>query len=457
MEPENNNEKERQKTTVSIPESGKRKYLSGVLKIEKSDEEVQDAKEEKSPLDNGRRYLQKNKSVILETQLIDTTKFTGKKNVLQVEADQGLIQVHAAPSKNNIQPAEKEEVSSSNEELGEFAFARSIKAAQAASNFSTAEIYPELTEQSIPDIREAAKRGDYTLLDPIAKGAESILYKAKSGKYVFCVKAIRNRWDAWLGNSKTRNNQEKLQDVSYATKIRHLRNEYDVAKALYSDLEEMPIVRIIYLRKITRFGVELGYDLLMEYIQGHDLSDRNILKKLNVDDKIRLIYQATLALHYMHKRKLIHLDIKPSNFMITTQGKVCLIDFGISVICGFRGRSITGTAGYLSPEQVAKETLNETTDLFALGITFSIFFGGKALLQNQSELLQRSVRRDARFHLESGNVSAIADMPELSERPLIAEIIRNCSILKRENRIQNCPMLLQQLQNAAKSYGLTLE
>lgn len=106
---------------------------------------------------------------------------------------------------------------------------------------------------------------------------------------------------------------------------------------------------------------------------------------------------------------------------------------------------------------MAKETLNEATDLFALGITFSIFFGGKALLQNQSELLQRSVRRDARFHLESGNVSAIADMPELSERPLIAEVIRNCSILKRENRMQNCPMLLQQLQNAAKNYGLTLE
>lgn len=352
---ENNQEKELGNAAFSIPGTGKRKYLSGALKKDEHQVPEPEEAEEKSQLAIGRRRLQKNKSIILETQLIDTTKFTGRKNVLHVESDQEPIQISAAPGRNSAPPADYEAASASSEELGEGAFARSVKVAQAASNLSTAEIYPELTAQSIQDIRVAAKRGDYTLLEPIAKGAESILYRAKSGTHVLCVKAIRNRWDAWLGNSKTRGNQEKLQDVSYATKMRHLRNEYDVAKALYSDLEEMPIVRIIYLRKVTRFGFELGYDLLMEYIQGHDLSDRNVLKKLSVDDKIRLIYQATLALNYLHKRKLIHMDIKPSNFMLTRQGKVCLIDFGISVICGFRGRSITGTTGYLSRNRWPKK------------------------------------------------------------------------------------------------------
>ena len=451
-----NKDNDNQNGSFAVPDAGKRKYLSGSLKKEAADSDVK-----KSPV---RRYLhtrtlQKDKSVVLETQLIDVNRVRDKGSAAPVTEEEVLIKVKGTGSSGNEQqkPGQLGGINNPVAEEADSGSALSQKAVQTLENIPRPEIHPELTEQAITEIREAGKTGSYTLLEPVAKGAESILYKAKAGSWTFCVKAIRNRWDGVLGNSKTRNNQEKLQDVSYSTKIRHLRNEYDVARALFNVQEEMPVVKVLYLRKVTRFGLELGYDLLMEYIQGHDLSDRNILKKLSVEDKIRLMYQAIQAVNYLHKRKLIHLDIKPSNFMLTRTGKVRLIDLGISVFCGFKGRSITGTTGYLSPEQVAKETLTEATDIFALGVTFAIFFGGKPLLQNQEELLQRSVRRDARFHLESGDVSAIADLPELADKPQIAEIIRNCSILKRENRIQNCQNLLMQLHQAAKTYGLILE
>ncbi len=452
-----NQDNDNQNASFAVPEPGKRKYLSGPLKEDPSDHEVKKS--------GGRRYLhprtlQKDKSVILETQKIDISKVREKKAAGAVPPQgDALIQIIKSGSSEkeyhaSIQePAKKEGAGEEHDSVSSL----SPKAVQNLEHFPVSDFFPELTEQAITEIRADGKKGAYTLLEPIAKGAESILYKARAGAYTFCVKAIRNRWDSVLGNSKTRNNQEKLLDVSYSTKIRHLRNEYEVARALFNTQEEMPVVKVLYLRKITRFGLELGYDLLMEFIQGHDLSDRNILKKLSVDDKIRLMYHATQAVSYLHKRKLIHLDLKPSNFMLTRTGKVRLIDFGISVFCGFKGRSITGTTGYLSPEQVAKETLNEATDIFALGVTFCIFFGGKPLLQNQEELLQRSVRRDARFHLESGDVAAITDIPELYDKPQFAAIIRNCSILKRENRIPNCQTLLMQLQQAAKSHGLTLE
>lgn len=442
--------------SFAVPEPGKRKYLSGSLKKEPAGNEERKSAE--------RRYLQprtlqKDKGIILETQLINVSKSRKKGAAAPVPEAPPLIQVKSAnPSDKEAQLPSLQETSHEfpNEEA-ETGSVLSRKGVQALESIPRQDLIPELTEEAITEIRAAGKTGRYALLEPVAKGAESILYKAKAGSWTFCVKAIRNRWDGVLGNSKTRNNQEKLQDVSYSTKIRHLRNEYDVAKALFNIQEEIPVVKVLYLRKITRFGLELGYDLLMEYIQGHDLSDRNILKRFSVEDKIRLMYQAIHAVNYLHKRKLIHLDIKPSNFMLTRTGKIRLIDFGISVFCGFKGRSITGTTGYLSPEQVAKETLTEATDIFAMGITFAIFFGGKPLLQSHEELLQRSVRRDARFHLESGDVSAIADLPELSDKPQIADIIRNCSILKRENRIQNCQNLLMQLQQAAKTYGLILE
>jgi len=451
-----NQEKDKQDGAFALPELGKRKYISS------SQDEKQPAIKEKKAA--ARRYmrphsLQKDKEVVLETQLIDTNKVREKAATKPGQEEEKLIQVGKGGvfGKSRPLPNLEREGKVEPEVENVAGSALSAKAVQVLVNIPRTEVYPELTELAALEIRAAGKRGDYSLLEPVAKGAESILYKARSGSHIFCVKAIRNRWDALLGNSKTRNNQEKLQDVSYSTKTRHLRNEYDVARALYNAQEEMPVVKVLCLRKVTRFGLELGYDLLMEYIQGHDLSERNILKKFSVEDKIRLMYQAVQALSYMHKRKLIHLDIKPSNFMLTRDGKIRLIDFGISVFSGFKGRSITGTTGYLSPEQVAKETLNEATDIFALGVTFAIFFGGKPLSQNLEELLQRSVRRDARFHLESGGVSAIADLPELSDKPLIAEIIRNCSILKRENRIPNCQNLLMQLQQASKNYGLILE
>jgi tRNA A-37 threonylcarbamoyl transferase component Bud32 len=450
--------------SFAVPDQGKRKYLSGPLKKEEPAPKKEPAPPNEEKESAGRRYLhprtlQKDKSVILETQLIDVSKVRERRRAAMAEEEDDSIRIKSANSSDQEaqRPTWQEESNETPDDEPDTGSALSRKAVRTLESVPIPHVIPELTEEAIAEIRAAGKTGDYTLLEPIAKGAESILYKAKAGSWIFCVKAIRNRRDGFIGNSKTKHNQEKLQDVSYSTKLRHLRNEYDVARALFNAHEEMPVVKVLYLRRVTRLGLELGYDLLMEYIQGHDLSDRNILKKFGVDDKIRLMYQAIQAVNYMHKRKFIHLDIKPSNFMITRTGKVRLIDFGISVFSGFKGRSITGTTGYLSPEQVAKETLNEATDIFALGVTFSTFFGGKPLQQNQEELLQRSVRRDARFHLESGNVSAIADLPELTDRPQIAEIIRNCSILKRENRIQNCPSLLMQLQQAAKTYGLNLE
>ncbi|NLF94643.1 MAG: protein kinase [Oligosphaeraceae bacterium] len=477
----------------TIPATGKRKYLNpDGSAVPDSDAPaaatgaavVNTQPKTTSP---ARRYLDSSeidpqgnsKRKVAETQQIftkrlrrdasspDSTAAAGS----QGDAEEGKIQVISRNASNRLTTAEPEAVEPEAAELA---------ASEAAASEADCTVTPERPDSSnrrflenlrnslpeeaavldsdgILEIRSACKRGGYELLGLFAKGAESLLYRARTGRQIFCVKAIRNQWDVWLGNSKTKRDEEKLQDVSYSTKLRHLRNEHDVARALYSDQEEMPIARIFGLRRVTKFGLELGYDLLMEYLWGHDLSQRTLLKMLLPEDKVRIMYEATKAVNYMHKRKFIHLDIKPSNFVLTHTGQVRLIDFGISVSCGHRSRSITGTAGYLSPEQIAKETLDEKTDIFALGITFAILFGGRPLLQTHDELLSRSTRRDAKFHLESSTVSAVSETPELINMPQIAEIIRNCSILKRNERIPSCNYLLNLLQNAAEKYNIKLE
>ena len=446
---------------VNLPQESLRKYIGAAQNNDTAKQKQTESKKNQKGI---RRYLAEDelaaeKKKVLETQLIDAARLREKKSAQESsEPEKDVLLPLLTKTENNKiadMPTKPEPEESEPQAAGSDLSGGGLRALDLA---ATQEGLPQLDEQAIMEIRAAARKGDYELLEAVARGAESILYKARAGRHVFCVKAIRNRMDGWLGNSKTRGNQEKLQDVSFATKIRHLRNEYDVARAVYSAEQGFPLVRVFSMRRVTRLGFELGWDLLMEYIQGHDLSERNIIRKLSVDDRIRIMYQCVQALEYLHRRKLIHLDIKPSNFMLSREGRIRLIDFGISVLSGYKGRSITGTAGYLSPEQIAKETLNEATDIFALGVTFAILFGGRPLSQSLDELLQRSVRRDARYHLESGDVTAVVDMPELvQERPLIAEIIRNCSILKRDSRIPNCQALLRQLQSAAKTYGLELQ
>ena len=124
---------------------------------------------------------------------------------------------------------------------------------------------------------------------------------------------------------------------------------------------------------------------------------------------------------------------------------------------GYKPKAITGTGGYLSPEQVCKETLDEKTDIFALGLTFAVLFGGKPLQQPQNELLSKQFRLDAKYHLDHDEMSVITELPELAERQDFAQIIKDCSIPRREKRPANCQALIAKIKAWASETGFTLE
>ena len=301
-------------------------------------------------------------------------------------------------------------------------------------------------------MKNAASNDPYEIKEVMARGAEAVLYRSVCGSFTFCAKAIRNNWNKLLGSAgKT---SEKLDNVAYHTKTRHIQNEFAISQMLNED-GQMPIVRIYALRKVTRFGIELGYDLLMEYLSGHDLGDKVLNKVLPLEDKIRVMYQAIQSLAFVHKKKIIHLDIKPSNFMLVN-GKIKLIDFGVSVMSGYQSKAITGTGGYLSPEQICKDTIDERTDIFALGIAFGVFMGGQPLTQPQEELLTHAAREEARMHMNQSDIPALRNVPGLEEMPLVAEAIRNCTIMRRDKRMPSCNALLAKFREAAETYGIIL-
>ncbi len=112
--------------------------------------------------------------------------------------------------------------------------------------------------------------------------------------------------------------------------------------------------------------------VVMEHVQGaRTLSaycrPDNLLP---VDDVVQIIYKCAKALHYAHKRGVIHRDIKPGNIMLTTDNDVRIIDFGIAILRDAdisRIEGIAGSPSYMSPEQIQSAEITPASDLYSLG------------------------------------------------------------------------------------------
>src|SRR5579875_3875511 len=114
--------------------------------------------------------------------------------------------------------------------------------------------------------------------------------------------------------------------------------------------------------------------IVMEYVEGRTL--RDILKsegRLPVRRSMEIIADICAALDFSHRNGIIHRDIKPGNVMITPQGAVKVMDFGIARAVADSSATVTqtanviGTAQYLSPEQARGETVDPRSDVYSCG------------------------------------------------------------------------------------------
>ncbi|MDQ2807440.1 MAG: protein kinase, partial [Chloroflexota bacterium] len=114
--------------------------------------------------------------------------------------------------------------------------------------------------------------------------------------------------------------------------------------------------------------------IVMEYVPGNTLRDLIEQKgPLPVAQAIEIGAGILAALEYAHRNGLIHRDIKPSNVLITPQGMIKVVDFGIAKGAGdlslTSAGTALGTAAYLSPEQARGEGALVQSDLYAAGVT----------------------------------------------------------------------------------------
>ncbi len=142
-----------------------------------------------------------------------------------------------------------------------------------------------------------------------------------------------------------------------------------------------------------------GLFIVMEYVEGTDIYDLlDTCGRLPFDVASIIAVQVARALDYVHYRNVIHRDIKPANIMISRQGGVKLMDFGIARDENLGGELTQtgtgiGTPSYMSPEQILGDKLDAGSDIFSLGIVlYQMVTGRKPFIEDKDRSVMNMIR-----------------------------------------------------------------
>jgi eukaryotic-like serine/threonine-protein kinase len=144
----------------------------------------------------------------------------------------------------------------------------------------------------------------------------------------------------------------------------------------------------------TIFGVEETDDgrpfIVMAYYEGQDLSARlrDDSRPIDVSEAVSIAVQVARGLAEAHARGVVHRDIKPSNILITSQGVVKIVDFGLAAMRDSEQLTMAGarmgTPAYMSPEQALGKNVDCRSDIWSLGIVLLEMLTGERVFDGPS-------------------------------------------------------------------------
>lgn len=261
----------------------------------------------------------------------------------------------------------------------------------------------------------------YEIIGKIGAGGMSDVYKAKDltlGRFV-AIKVLK---------------PEFSEDVGFVTKFR---TEAQSAAAL-----QHPNIVNIY-----DVGSENGlHYIVMEYVEGITLKTY-IEKKgqLSFKEAVSIAIQVGRGIEAAHNNQIIHRDIKPQNIMISTEGKVKVMDFGIARAASSNTISsdVMGSVHYSSPEQARNGFVDGKSDIYSLGIVMYEMVTGRVPFDGDTTVAV------AIQHLQEEMVKPSAYAPNL---PISMEkIILKCTQKNPDRRYENMSALLSDLRKALVS------
>ncbi len=199
------------------------------------------------------------------------------------------------------------------------------------------------------------KIGKYERLDVLGHGASGIVYLAKDtllGKQV-ALKEISAQGD---------DKERFLEEARVLDRLRH--------------------PNIVQVNSVDEIGGRVIID--MEYVRGRNLQEvLRLTPFLPVGDAVSIAAQICDGLAYAHSQRTVHRDIKPANILLTREGTVKLVDFGLAEVLGthsFAGGA--GTYAYMAPEDFhPEEQSDRQSDIWAVGVILYEMLAGRRPFQ----------------------------------------------------------------------------
>jgi serine/threonine protein kinase len=199
--------------------------------------------------------------------------------------------------------------------------------------------------------------------------------------------------------------------------------------------------------------------MVMEYVEGENLSARLRRERLRVDDVVAIGRRLAAALSAAHARGVVHRDLKPGNVRMTPDGSVKVVDFGVAKYARSQTTIISatstrrpsaatgpaiaggGTPPYMSPEQLRGQPVDERSDVYSLGaVLFEMAAGRRLFLSSDSgELAEAQAKGAPR-----------ADAVDRRVPPALADVIAKCLQFDLARRYQSALEVELDLQAVAQ-------
>ena len=287
---------------------------------------------------------------------------------------------------------------------------------------------------------EPIRFGKYLILDKIATGGMAELFRAK----ITSVEGF-----------------EKLVAIKKIlpnlTQDSNLINMFIDEAKLAAMLTHQNIVQIYDLG-----SMEGAYFIAMEYIQGKDLSVLSNKSKekglpLPLEYALYITSRICSGLDYSHNLKdfqgnplkLIHRDISPQNILVTYEGEVKIVDFGIAKAArktaDTREGLIKGKVAYMSPEQAAGKTIDHRSDIFSAGILLYEMITGVRMFDG-ADLNVLDKVRNADFQKAE---TIVSELPAE-----VSEILRRALARAPSRRYKSCVAMLADLEECLSSFAV---